>query len=128
MSFPRRRFRSYTAWLALVAVMLAALMPSLSLAIGGGTLTRVCSADGARWVAADADPARPDPAPAGPAHAWGHCPYCSLHLDALPPPAVPAVVPLPLQRAALPPAFLQAPRTLFAWRPAQPRAPPVSLG
>ena len=55
-----------------------------------------------------------------------HCAYCHLAGDA---PGLPAYCLMPATAAPIvslqPLLFLQAPRTLHAWRAAQPRAPPI---
>ncbi|HSB22018.1 MAG TPA: DUF2946 family protein, partial [Burkholderiaceae bacterium] len=59
-------------------------------------------------------------------HAFEHCAACALHLQAAsPPPAQTATVAYGDLTHAVPTAFLGAPRTLHAWAPEQPRAPPA---
>lgn len=115
--------------MALVAMLLVALGPLLTLARGGvpaPTWTEVCSAQGARWVAADADAASPE-LPGGMTHPLQHCPWCSLQLQTLALPPVPTVLRVAaLFTQAAPAAFLRAPRTLHAWASAQARAPPAA--
>lgn len=113
-----------TSWIAVLAVLLASLAPSLSHALApaaGSTWTEVCTVEGSKWVQAGDDGSAPSAA-----HVLDHCPYCSLHTPTPGlPPAAP-VVQLPLAAAqAVPRAFLAAPRTLHAWVRAQPRAPPL---
>ncbi|MFO1219922.1 MAG: DUF2946 domain-containing protein [Burkholderiaceae bacterium] len=113
-------------WIVIVAMLLASLAPALSQAVGVAdhhSWVEVCTPQGSTWVRADAGDAGGAPSAA---HLIDHCPYCSIHLPALalpPPPA--AVAPACNARDALPQAFLQAPRTLHAWSPAHPRAPPL---
>lgn len=133
--------RHAAVWIALLAVLLAALAPSVSQALGfargaGPSWVEVCSAEGAKWVPADAgagasadDASADDGTSHGPAaaHWMEHCPWCSLHQPALAVPPAPAALPLVNGLTeALPRAFLQAPRTLHAWASAQPRAPPLT--
>lgn len=107
-----------------------ALAPSLShamaLAQGGQTSwTEICTPTGMSVVAV-ASPTDDKPgAPTG-SLSVEHCPYCA-HGNALTTllPAPIAVFAVPLAAAAPPPLFLHAPRTLFAWAAAQPRAPPA---
>ena len=114
--------RRLATWIAALAVLLAALAPAISHAMGSSWV-EVCTVQGSKWVPVDdgGDAGQTDPA-----HALEHCPYCSLQLPAL---AVPPVTPqLPLVVAPtdeFPLAFLAAPRTLHAWVSAQPRAPPL---
>lgn len=111
----------------MLAVLLAALGPVLALAGGrapSASWVEVCSAQGSRWVAA-ADAAAPDQ-PGGIGHPLQHCPWCALPHQAMavPPSGTALQVAAPFT-AALPRAFLRAPRTLHAWAPAQARAPPT---
>jgi hypothetical protein len=122
-----RAARALTSWIAVVAVLMAALAPSISHALGtndGATWVEICTAAGAKWVKAGGQIGDKSPVPSG-AHALDHCPYCSLHADAIAIPAAPAAT-VPVLRPAhdLPIGFLAAPRTLHAWVSAQPRAPP----
>jgi hypothetical protein len=118
-------------WLALVAMLALALLPTLSHALtfarGGAAWAELCTPQGMRLVAVDAAQAAADTgAPAQAAGHLEHCPLCALGAD-LPmlPPAAPAALVLPLAAADAPALFLHAPRTLFAWRSAQPRGPPL---
>jgi hypothetical protein len=124
--------------MALVAILAVALLPTLSHAHahaqgqGAGGWAEVCTLQGPQRVAVDADgklvdtviDASADAAIAGAAHLQ-HCPLCALCLDA---PALPSAAPAVLAPALAdgdpPAAFLHAPRTLHAWRSAQPRGPP----
>ncbi len=122
----RRLHRKLSAWLALFAMLAAALLPTVShalVAAGGGEWTEVCTMQGVRWVADRATPGD-ETAPAS-ALALEHCAYCthSGHQPGLPTPHDAVLV---VQGASEAPApFLHAPRTLFAWCSAQPRAPPT---
>jgi hypothetical protein len=127
MSTLRAHLRSLS-WLALAAMLALALLPSVSHALRFAqgdplSLAEICTPQGMRTVLVDgaADDNMPATAAAG-----ADCPYCSLcgHLAALPP-ASPSMLPPMVAQAAVPSLFLQAPRTLFAWASAQPRAPPV---
>ncbi len=122
-----RSSRLLTSWIAVLALVMAALAPSVSGAISAGpgaSWVEICTSIGAKW--AQAEGASQDEAPAsGTVHAFEHCPFCSLHLDALPIPDDSALlVSAPSVSDLLPTAFLAAPHTLHAWRTGQPRAPP----
>ena len=108
----------------LCAVAMSALAPGIARAMA------TWSIDGAPWLVVCVSPAAgKSGAPAGDlaTDTMASCPYCLLRADlAAPPPAVPAVVLLPLVAQAVPVLFLQAPRPLFAWHSAQPRAPPLA--
>jgi Protein of unknown function (DUF2946) len=122
LSLARRRL---STWIAIFAVLLAALVPAVSHALGpaqGAAWFEVCSAQGSRWVQDGADDS--NGAPSG-LLALEHCPACASHAPALGlPPAPFAGVAAPDLGDALPQAFLEARRTLHAWASAQPRAPP----
>ena len=121
-----RLFVRLATWAAFVAILMAALAPTLSHALasrGDAGWVEVCTAEGSRWVQGSG-PGEPA-APAG-THALDHCGYCTLHNDdpALPTAGQQAEA-VPAAAHALPIAFLRAARTAHAWVSAQPRAPPV---
>lgn len=124
----RRNARALTSWIAVLAVLMAALAPSISHALGSNSASPwsvVCTSIGVQWVQTDADSADPSPGP-GAAHAFEHCPYCSLHANAVAIPAAPSAgVPCISATDEPPVAVLVAPRTLSAWVSPQPRAPPL---
>jgi hypothetical protein len=127
--FLTRVARQFTLRLALFAVLLGALMPTLSHALrvgGGNALIEVCSALGDKWIANDGATTPDDSTPAS-AGGMEHCPYCVLqaHVPGLPPAFELTTVVTALQ-FAVPPLFLHAPLTLHAWTTAQPRAPPLA--
>lgn len=106
-----------------------ALLPTVSHALafaqGGKTAwAEVCTPQGMKLVALDDVPGF-DTSPAAAGGHLDHCPYCTLAGQATGMPPAPLTT-LDLRAAAesVPPLFLHAPRTLFAWRNAQPRAPP----
>lgn len=121
-----RWHRRMTAWIALLAMLAFALVPTVSraLAFAGGSANwaEVCSPQGIKWVSL----AEGDEAPAPAAGHLDHCALCSMASDgAAPLPARPAPVALPVGSAEIPRLFLQAAHTLHAWCLAQPRAPPA---
>ena len=123
----RRSSRLFTSWLAVLAILMVTLAPSISQALGGkygASWVEVCSTVGSKWVQADGGATEPAPASSD-AHLLEHCPYCSLHANAIAlPPAARGLTGAPALSHAVPTAFLAAPRTLHAWVSAQPRAPP----
>jgi hypothetical protein len=126
-SFTTRLLRR-SCWLAIFAMLALALLPAVSHALaasrGAAGDIEVCTPQGVRLVS-DADAGSGPVAPAALDIHLEHCPLCSLCAHALGmPPAPPSALPLALAAAEAPPRFLQAPRTPFAWRSAQPRAPP----
>lgn len=121
--------RGVAAWIACIAMLFAALAPSVSHALSasrGETWTEICSVGGMKLVKViDGAAVTADPAEQHSAH-LKHCPFCAVHADssALPPGAA-VVIPL-LETADLVPfLFLRSPQPLTAWTTAQPRAPPA---
>lgn len=130
-----RRFKALISWIASFAILLSALGPTLSHAfradVPAGWI-EICSITGAKLVRAYADAdvgldAAGKSSPVDPsAHALKHCPYCASHVTVLGMPPVPmAGLSLNTLGFHVPEFFLTAPRTLFAWASAQPRAPPL---
>jgi uncharacterized protein involved in copper resistance len=127
-------------WLACLAILLNVLAPSISHAISQAKHSQtthlpassmeICSMDGDHSVmAADEQPQAPADSPDNPhVHAASHCPFCSSHGGnvALPSSAMPALFGS-AGAAILPVLFYHAPRPLFAWATAHPRAPPATL-
>lgn len=111
------------SWVAIFAILLAALAPSVSYAVGsadGVSSIDVCTSQGSKWIQVGEN--GPEPASE---HLLDHCLYCSLHTPTLGlPPAAPTALLTSRQAHEVPLGFLGAPRTLHAWVSAQPRAPP----
>jgi hypothetical protein len=139
MVFTRPLQRRWMAWVAVWAILLGALAPTLSHAMRAWqhapvTWVEVCSTTGAKLVAVSLDKgvagkADPQSRLPGSNHAGEHCPFCLMHADdvaVLPSPPAP-VLTMAFSTEALPSLFLHAPRTLFAWAPPQARAPPASV-
>lgn len=131
MSFLRLR-RRFAAWLAIVALLLGALAPTIAQArMGGGERAdwlEICTTTGMVWVKADTGELaqKIDGQPAG-FDASPHCPWCTLHGGASGLPPVVVMPQLPGPQAELPPAFYRAPMTGTVWATARSRAPPLSL-
>ncbi|MFN7727078.1 MAG: DUF2946 family protein [Rubrivivax sp.] len=120
-----RAYRRLATCIALLAIALASLLPSLRHAVAaasGSPWTEICTADGAKWVNADDDRSEPGSKPVS---LQDPCPYGAFCTPALVLPSASRDIlpPSPL-RHHVPLAFLAAPRTLHAWVSAQPRAPP----
>lgn len=125
--------RGLIAWIACFAILLSALAPAISHAVQPDVpagWAEICSVTGAKLARlvdpgeASTDGSQPQ---SSQAHTYKNCPYCALHSDELaPPPAPLGLLPLAELGQAVPTLFLQAPRTLFAWASAQPRAPPLN--
>jgi hypothetical protein len=125
----RNQLRKFV-WLALSAMLALSLLPTVAHALSfakgeASSLAEVCTAQGSQWVSLPGQPVGGD----APATGVGHledCPYCSQGAaSACLPPALPALQLPAISGAVSPPLFLHAPRTLFAWASAQPRAPPA---
>jgi len=126
MPFSSRRRRPIT-WLAILAVLVAALAPSVSRALvahstGDAPWLALCTAQGIKYVKAD-------DGSTAPAHdgksRFEHCPLCSLQSAGAAPLPVPGLAfALPDGKPVSPAAFLHAAGTQFIWAAAQARAPP----
>lgn len=126
---PTRTMRRVTAWIASFAILLAALAPSISHAVAAAKnvpngWTEICTVAGAKLVKlGDTPPAKP--APTHKMSHFEHCPFCLSHAVNLGmPPEAAMAIPLFDGTHLVPPLFYHAPRPLFAWAVAQPRAPP----
>lgn len=119
------RHRRLIAWIALVAMLALALVPTLSRAMayasGGSGWSEVCTPQGMQWVSVDSE--QSSSPPDGTPPQVDHCHFCQLaSVGAAPPPA--SALALPVAGAEPPRLFPQALRTVHAWRSAQPRGPP----
>jgi hypothetical protein len=120
------------SWLALVAVLALALLPTISRAwglgaesVGAHAMVEVCTTDGLRMVPASEGQTSPH-TPAHHADPFERCAHCVLGAAPLAMLPAASVWQAPDPRAlALPALFLQAPYTLHVWAAAQPRAPPA---
>lgn len=131
--FHRSPLRTLTAWLAALALLCAGLLPLVSHAVvphlsASAGMVEVCTLSGMAWVKVDGQgAANSGSGESAPGMAMGHCDWCATHapgLGLLPSVATAQLPPAVL--AAQPAAFWQAPRPLFAWAAAQPRAPPTA--
>lgn len=125
-----RRLRARIAWIACLAILLNALVPLATHAMqawpAAGRTVEVCTALGMTTIQLGVPADTGADSPGGkPGKAGTHCGYCIAHAaaDGLPPAAVAQAAPA-AGRALRPALYYQAPRPLFAWSPAQPRAPP----
>ena len=130
--FFNRQAKAIFSWIACFAILLSALAPAISHAVQRNApegWTEICTLTGARMVRIEAEAASGSSteSPELPtAHALKHCPYCAAHVTVLGlPPAAPARLSLTPLAFHVPELFLRAPRTLFVWASAQPRAPPL---
>lgn len=122
--------RRFAAWIACLAILFAALAPTLAhavLASPGQSWAEVCSVSGARMVQVGGDQGNmADPLSKQSLHVE-HCPFCATHAGAFALPgggrALSFALPATPQRH--PTLFLQAPHPLPVWTTAQSRAPPA---
>ncbi len=120
-----------TAWLAIWAIVLGALMPAVSAwvmsARYGQNWVEVCSQSGSKWVSVgNAQQSDASPDKSSPGGHQGHCPFCVLQDHSPVMPVQPlAVLPVIAPAHTQPLLFLHAPRPLFAWSPSLARAPPT---
>jgi len=129
MHFRRAQRRALAAIAALVMTF-ASLAPAWAAVINGTAgvagWVELCSVDGAKRIAVDAngDPASPE---SSNHQASGeHCPFCSLQqTPATLPPAPTPVVPQTVEHVTFPALFYAATRPSHAWAPSRSRAPPV---
>lgn len=125
--FRRPRQQRRATWVALLAVWMLALAPTLSHALawaaGDNPWAQICTTPVAKGTSS-----APLPGDATPPSASGHfehCPFCPLGGAATLPPSPTCTQSLDLgPTQALPALYLHAPQPLFPWRTAQPRAPP----
>jgi hypothetical protein len=109
---------------------MAAFMPAMSQALaadtqGGTPVLLLCSTDGPRLQTVEIDQ-HPHSTPADHIGHLEHCPFCLTHAGSFGLPPSPAVVvAVTVGEDVRPPLFFHAPRLLFAWTPAQSRAPPL---
>lgn len=124
-----RLHRRFTAWVALLALVLGALAPTVAQAmrVGAdrGDWQEVCSVSGMVWVHADSAGQDPSSEGGDPSDGAGpSCPWCTLHGAACAGPAarwLPDPSPLPGRLSS---AWRRAPLAAPVWAPAQSRAPP----
>lgn len=125
-----KRSHRCAAWLALVAILLGVLAPSIARAVAGSigadiAWVEVCTPQGAKFVAVPADQAPLSDSSSPHAFQSEHCPFCVAGALALLPaldraPFLGDPPPARLQPARL----LEAPRAQHVWSATRPRAPP----
>ena len=127
MSAPRST-RRLSAWLAMLALVLNALLPLAAQAMrapaGPVGLHEICSTTGLVRVRPHDDSGR-DQSPAHNAALLKDCPFCHLHHEGAGLPPVHAALWLPPGQAEMPPAFYQAAHRCTVWLSARSRAPPL---
>lgn len=127
------RTRRLFAWMALLAITLAALAPTVSRALmpASGTAAawvEVCSASGMQWVSlqtGDTTSQRPEGSGAPGGSTLDACSYCVLAAERLAPPPHPMAGPGAHGRAVDPAAAAPAAVPLLAAAPVRARGPPA---
>lgn len=121
-----RLVRRASTWIAVLAVLMAALAPAISDALGDpnkAPWVEVCTTQGSKWFNAQIESTGDSTPELG--HTLDHCPYCPVHANAVGIWCAPLqAVPAPALAPSVLHAFLAAPRTVHAWLSAPPRAPP----
>jgi len=124
-----RHWTAY-AWIAALAILFNALAPvvshAMSLASTRVAQVEVCTAMGIEMMPMASAPGTGPSSSDALLKGLMHCAYCTPHAGAfaLLPPAPPMLAVLG-GHDAYPPLFYRAPRPLFQWSFAQPRAPPA---
>lgn len=130
--FLTRLHRRLTAWVALFALVLGALAPTVTQAMVAagdrGDWLEVCSVSGMAWIKADTgEVSKQQPDGSAPGNGVSpHCPWCTLHGGAAGLPTAAVQPDLSARLTDLPPAFYRAPLATSIWAPAHSRAPPFA--
>jgi Protein of unknown function (DUF2946) len=127
--FGRPFHRRFAAWLALLAVLWGALVPTLAQAAVSASSRQgwveVCSASGVLWVRVDGGAESPSGQSGSMADAAAHCPWCPMQGAAGLPPAL-ALSTAANTQGPVPPAAFTSARSAALWPTAQSRAPPAA--
>lgn len=129
-----RQTKRITTWLAAMAILFAAIAPSISHALASvgklsPTWMEICSAEGSKVFKSDdaGGVSQQKTQQKNSSAGFEHCPYCTLHGGSVGlPPTAGFTLPVFSCSFPLPSLFYQAPRPLFIWAAAQSRAPPAS--
>ena len=127
----KRNYYRLASWIAIAAVLFAALAPTISYAFPASSQPQtlwqeLCTAQSTKLVPGlIAGDTQQKPASGGMVMHFEHCPYCFSHAGSI---AMlfdsnPAVMRLNTS-FSLPQLFYQSPYPLFAWVKSSPRAPP----
>lgn len=124
----KRITRRVAAWIACIAMLFAALAPSVSQAMSavpGDSWTEICSVSGTKFVKVTADKAEVSHHSKSDLHHVEHCPLCVTHAGSFAlPPTAGFSIPLIETQETHPSLFFQSPQPLPIWTSAQSRAPP----
>lgn len=121
--------RRCAAWLALLAMLWGALVPTLVQAAVSSSdrqgWVEVCSASGVLWVQVDSGAGSPTGQPGSMADDAAHCPWCPMQGAAGLPPGSALATPV-CARGPVPAALFFSASPAALWSSAQSRAPPVA--
>jgi hypothetical protein len=127
--FARPLHHRFAAWLALLALLWGALVPTLAQAVVSSSdrqgWVEVCSASGVLWLRVDGGAEAPTGKPGNMADASAHCPWCPMQGAAGLPPEPALATPVGVQSGVPTTAFTSV-RPAAVWSSAQSRAPPVA--
>jgi hypothetical protein len=124
--------RHFIVWMTGLGLLWSALLPLWAPAfrqVDASPTLVICTAMGMKTIATPAPQADGSSSSSSPKDGMpGSCPLCCLHWLTLALPVMPIVLALPVRLGGLwvAPLFLHAPRPLFVWASAQPRAPPLT--
>lgn len=124
----KRVTRRFAAWIACIAMLFAALAPSISQAMSAvpaGAWTEICSVSGTKFVKVTSDQGEVSHHGKSDLGHVEHCPLCATHAGSFAlPPTAGFSIPLINTQETHPFLFLQSPHPLAIWTVAQSRAPP----
>lgn len=120
--------RRFSAWLALLALLLGTFAPAVTQAVVAGSeragWVQICSVSGMAWVQLDASQDGSTSGTTSGNNAASGCTWCTGHAGGGLPPAPTVWVPAELAHAQPLQGFVSA-VLARAWAPAQSRAPPL---
>ena len=122
-----RQWKSFVTWLAVAAMLAAALLPAMAHALSDDRienimLAEICAPSG---MTSDLPPAAGGKVPGKHASHMDDCPYFRHASDMPVLPGAGIAVPSVIAAASVPPLFHLSPSPLFAWTAAKPRGPPL---
>jgi hypothetical protein len=126
-----RKLRQIAWWGAFLAVAVTVWSATFSYLLapaqdrGNATLVEICTSHGPVWLDQSGQPDEGQSGGSGSLSQFEHCPLCVLRDVMLLPAFARVIQPVAQYTYFFPPLFFAAPRPLFAWSPASPRAPPV---
>lgn len=124
----KRVTRRFAAWISCIAMLFAALAPSISQAMSAvpaGAWTEICSVSGTKFVKVTSDQGEVSHHGKSDLRHVEHCPLCATHAGSFAlPPTAGFSIPLIKTQETHPFLFLQSPHPLAIWTVAQSRAPP----